>query len=260
MKRSGIELSVLGSRLRDLRKTICLSRAGLEQRHGISADSIKAWESGQVEIETKSLRNYLKVFEQYHVEISLDTLLQITESNPNDLTQPNLVKFSGNDFIKTAALSNNNSNKEIELIYNLLIQEMDNVLEGKDTPLRAFIDNMPLEIFLKDDNNYVLLANNKGARIMGGEPSDFINKNCYDLLPTMSKKCHEDDMKAITTNAGLTNIIDPYEMPNGGNQLICVNKIPIHYPERNKKMIFVFFSPVVDRLPVSKDGFTQISM
>ena len=49
------------------------------------------------------------------------------------------------------------------------------------------VDNLPLKIMMKDENNVVLLLNAPAAVALGGSVSDFEGKNVYNIFPYKAK-------------------------------------------------------------------------
>jgi transcriptional regulator with XRE-family HTH domain len=230
---------MVGRRLRNIRKSLFLSRRELEQKHGISANSIKAWEKGVSEIGIIRLMAYLKIFEQYSLKVSVDTLLQRGENYLDDLHPQNLIKLFNTNLINPGTLPSAQNNQDVELICNIFKRELTSLLDEKDTILKTLINNLPFKITLKDEHNNLLILNHRLATGLGGNVNDFEGKSCYDLLPGMAKKYHDDDLKVINTNTSLMNIIEPYEPPAGPPRLISTNKIPIICSKTNKKMVLV---------------------
>lgn len=159
MKKDIISLIVIGQRLRNIRKLISLSRREIEQKHGISANSLKAWEMGNTEIGTLRLMSYLKIFEQYNIKISIDILLQPTENYLDRIHKQSTANSSENNLNSQLALASSKSSKDIESICHLFTKEMTSIVQEKDILFRSLIDNMPFKICLKDENNSVLITN-----------------------------------------------------------------------------------------------------
>ena len=76
-----MKLDIIGQRLRRIRKLIGVSRGEIERKHNISANTIKAWEFGKAEIGVIRLVNYLNVFQDYGVFLSIDRFLDFRTNN-----------------------------------------------------------------------------------------------------------------------------------------------------------------------------------
>lgn len=226
---------MVGRRLRNLRKSLLLSRREFERKHNVSANSIKAWEKGISEIGAIRLISYLKIFEQYSIKISIADLLQTEENYLDNINTQNIVA----PFSRDITLPLSRTNQDVELICNIFKNDISALLQEKDTILKTLINNLPFKIVLKDEHNNILLLNNILANSLGGTCDDLANKSFYDLTPSMAKKYHEDDLKCINTNTRLINLIEPYKPPNSRSKLLCTNKIPIINQETNKKMVLV---------------------
>lgn len=68
-------LKLLGKRLKSLRKHANLTRADIEELYQISVQSLMRWENGISEVGAIKLYNYLKIFNNHGISVSLDAIL-----------------------------------------------------------------------------------------------------------------------------------------------------------------------------------------
>lgn len=227
---------IISKRLLELRKQIGLSRRKVQEKHNISANTIKAWESGTTEIGIARLLNYLEIFKQYGINMTIDRLL---DPENNHLNRPTVINI---DNAELSDFAYPRSQAEIKLISEAIAQTINFITEQKEKMLQSLFDYLPFKIVFKDEHNSILRLNNLAAADLGGNIRDFEGRNTYDLFPKTAKKYHEDDLKVMDSNKPLFNIIENYTPINCTSRIIIsTDKIPILDPRTNKKMILVIF-------------------
>jgi PAS domain S-box-containing protein len=228
-------IGIIGQRLRWLRKSVFLSRQEIERKHNISANTLKVWEAGKTEIGILRLVNYLNIFKDYGISPSVETLL---EGITNDYQEK--VTSHSNDSIYNLNLQNK---KDLQLISDSIISTIAAVLKEKDEVFRALVDNLPLKIVVKDENNVVLRLNAPAASALGGTISDFEGKNIYNLFPKIAKKYHEDDLEVLKTNKPMKTEEEFITLSSESSKRVFINRIPI-FNRKNKKMVLTIFENI----------------
>lgn len=239
-----MKLDVIGQRLRRVRKLIDVSRGEIERKYNISANTIKTWESGKAEIGVIRLVNYLKIFENYGVFLSMDRFLDFRTNNYlEEVMMPH-----GNNSIygstRMDGFQNLKNAKELQLISDTITSTIGFILERKEQMLQSLFDNLPFKIAFKDENNTILRLNNLAAQDLGGIVSDFEGKNVYNLFPQKAKKYHEVDLEVFKSSKPITIDEEITPINSVSSKMISVSRTPIFNGE-NKKMVFVTFRDIV---------------
>ena len=190
-----VKVDIVAKRLRWLRRSAGLSRQQIENKYRISANTIKVWEAGKTEIGIIRLVNYLEVFKEYGISPSVESLLDFMTDNYQVKVTPIRKDFIGNLSLQIE--------KDLQVASNAVMSTIASVLKEKDEIFRALVDNLPLKIVMKDENNVVLRLNAPAASALGGSISDFEGKNVYNLFPQMAKGYHENDLEVLKTNKPL---------------------------------------------------------
>ena len=227
-----VKIDIVGKRLRWLRKSAGMSRQQIEKKYKISANTIKVWESGKTEIGIIRLVNYLDVFKEHGISPSLESLLDFMTDNYQIKVTP----------IKKDPISNLSLQieKDLQVVSNAVMSTIASVLKEKDETFRALVDNLPLKIVVKDENNVVLRLNAPAASALGGSISDFEGKNVYNLFPQMAKEYHENDLEVLKTNKPLNTEEEFIPLYSEATKKVNVNRIPI-FNRENKKMVLANF-------------------
>ena len=237
-----MKLDVIGQRLRRVRKLIDVSRGEIERKYNISANTIKTWESGKAEIGVIRLVNYLKIFENYGVFLSMDRFLDFRTNNYlEEVMTLNNSLYGSN---RMDSFQNLKDAKELQLISDTITSTIGFILERKEQMLQSLFDNLPFKIAFKDENNTILRLNNLAAQDLGGIVSDFEGKSAYNLFPQRAKKCHEVDLEVLKSNTPITIDEEIIPINSVSSKMISVSRTPIFNGE-NKKMVFVTFRDIV---------------
>ena len=246
-----MKLDIIGQRLRSIRKLIGVSRGEIERKYNISANTIKTWESGKAEIGVIRLVNYLKIFENHGVFLSMDRFLDFRTNNYLEevMTPDNkLITPRENNFMydsnKIDGFQNLKNAKELQLISDTITSTVGVILERKEQMLQSLFDNLPFKIAFKDENNTILRLNNLAAQDLGGIVSDFEGKNVYNLFPQKAKKYHEVDLEVFKSSKPITIDEEITPINSVSSKMISVSRTPIFNGE-NKKMVFVTFRDIV---------------
>lgn len=209
-----------------------MTRQQVEEKHKISANTIKVWESGKNEIGIIRLVNYLEVFKEYGISPSVESLLDFkTDAYQIELTP--LTK----DPISNLSLQ---IKKDLQVVSNAVMNTIASVLKENEEVFRAVVDNLPLKIMMKDENNVVLRLNAPAATALGGSISDFEGKNVYNIFPYKAKIYHEHDLEVLNTNKTLDIEEEFIPLYTETKQQVNVKRIPI-FNKANKKMVLALF-------------------
>ncbi len=234
-------LDIIGQRLRRARKLIGVSRQEIEKKYNISANTIKVWETGKSEIGIIRLANYLGVFKEYGISISIDNILDSKANNYLDKVTTLHINDPTYNLKDQEAFRNLESAQELQLISDTITRTVGLVLEKKEEMLRALFNNLPLKILFKDENNTILRLNNRAAWRLGGVVSDFEGKNIYDLFPKIAKKCHEEDLETLRNNESIV-VFEEFVALDSTPVMISINKTPIY--GQNGKMVLTIFRSI----------------
>lgn len=207
----------IGERLYKLRKSFGLSRKEIENRFGISSNTLKIWESGKHEIGVMKLMNYLKIFRVYDANIDLTYFLEYVDKD----SEINPYQF---------AL------KKINSITDAINKTMKYALRDIEYMFYAVFNNINLNIAIKDDTHTILRINNSAASLLGGIPEDFQYKKCYDFFQNDSKHLViNDNLLCIKNNIIVENTL----YSEHAKRELKIKNIPVIDQQLNKNLIIV---------------------
>jgi PAS domain S-box-containing protein len=118
-------------------------------------------------------------------------------------------------------------------------RDTTNKLSKREKELGMIFNNVPANIWYKDDENVILRLNKTAATAMGGTIEDFEGKNTYDLFPDIAKKYHEDDLEVIHSGKPKLGIIEEFKPVRAAHGWVRTDKVPYTDPVTGKKMILV---------------------
>ena len=119
--------------------------------------------------------------------------------------------------------------------------------------LRLVLDNMPVRVFFKDDQNRILNLNREAAQTMGYESVDpLIGADTYELFPDMAAKYHEDDLKVIESGEPLRGIIEVYAPKDAPHRWITTDKVPLTLADGSRRLLAVA-TDITERIEREKD-------
>ncbi len=221
-----MKLKIVGYELQALRKKLKLSRRTIAKRHGFSVNTIKVWENGSTEPGFFKLANYLKIFSQYGVNITICNLLE----SAKQLEQKIIDKISTEQIAKNDKILEDLVNQSRELIHI-----------NKRCLLQELLENKPFRIFFKDECNKITNLNNKAAVRFGGTVSELENIDNYHIFPfNEAKAYHEDDLTVINTEKSLVKKEELTAINSKTTKTILTHKIPIILEEKRKIILGVF--------------------
>jgi signal transduction histidine kinase len=91
----------------------------------------------------------------------------------------------------------------------------------------TILDHLQAYVFLKDDKNHILYANNYAANEINKTKDELVGGACEDLWPTMAAKYYEDDLEVFTNQAPKLGIMERYLGVDHRGRWAITDKIPI---------------------------------
>ena len=204
---------------------------------------------GKAEIGVIRLVNYLNVFQDYGVFLSIDRFLDFRTNNYLEevMAPDTIMTSSANNSIYDSSRMDSfqklKNEKDLQLISDTITSTVGLILERKEEMLQSLFDNLPFKIVFKDENNAILRLNNLAAQSLGGIVSDFEGKSVYNLFPQRAKKYHEDDLEVLKSSKPITIDEEITPINSVSSKMISVSRTPIFNGE-NKKMVFVTFRDI----------------
>ncbi|WP_430909435.1 PAS domain-containing sensor histidine kinase [Maribacter sp. 2-571] len=95
--------------------------------------------------------------------------------------------------------------------------------------LRTLIDNLPLNVFIKDVDSKKILVNRSEADFLGFDhPNDLIGKNDFDIYPRhIAESSYEEDQKVISSLRPILGKETICERKDGSITTFLTSKIPL---------------------------------
>jgi len=181
-----------GERLKYIReKLLKLSRADIHKKHGLSPDTLAAWENGKIQISEKGIDRCIKIYSTENLIVAKEWLLTGEGLGPN-------FSFDLNRYFRT--LSTEKPDEKIDDSI-LLAKEIDFFRSLSPNSVTGLVPNEDmLPLYARGD--YV------GGRFRYGE----------DIQSCIAKDC------IVKTKDGSTYIRRVAKNPNGsGYNLVCLN-------------------------------------
>lgn len=110
-----------------------------------------------------------------------------------------------------------------------ILTEKSEELENERNILRAFIDNMPDRIYIKDTNGRFITGNDELIKIMkAGRVENIVGKTDYDFYPeNMAEAFFNDDMEVIKSGKPIINKEESGWSEDGKNIVVSTTKVPV---------------------------------
>ncbi len=110
-----------------------------------------------------------------------------------------------------------------------ILTEKSEELEKERNILRAFIDNMPDRIYIKDRNGRFITGNEELIKVMrAGSVENIVGKTDYDFYPeNMAEAYFNDDMEVIKSGKPIINKEESGWTEDGKNVIVSTTKVPI---------------------------------
>jgi len=109
----------------------------------------------------------------------------------------------------------------------------------QNVELDMILNNIPVRIWFKDDENRIIRLNKAAADSMGLTVEECTGANTYDLFPLIAEKYHRDDLAVITSGVPLLNHIEEFIPSEGERGWVSTNKIPYYDPQKRRNYLFV---------------------
>ena len=110
-----------------------------------------------------------------------------------------------------------------------ILSEKSEELEKERNILRAFIDNMPDRIYIKDKNGRFITGNEELIKVMkAGKVENIIGKTDYDFYPeNMAEAFFNDDMEVIKSEKPIINKEESGWSEDGKDITVSTTKVPV---------------------------------
>lgn len=118
-----------------------------------------------------------------------------------------------------------------------LVEERTQNLDKERILLRTLIDSVPDEIYIKDNDCRLILANKNVIKSFGmKEIKEILGKSDFDILPhKIAKKNYTDEINILSTGESLINKEEMVIYSNGKKSWKSVTKVPLR--DNNDKII-----------------------
>ncbi|MFH1523519.1 MAG: GAF domain-containing protein [Chloroflexota bacterium] len=95
--------------------------------------------------------------------------------------------------------------------------------------LRTLIDNLPDQIYFKDTEGRMLIANLAQARLLGAKsPEELVGKTDFDYFPEdLASKYYNDERKLMLSGESIIGMDEPTVDTLGNKKWVSTNKIPL---------------------------------
>ncbi|MEO0437195.1 MAG: PAS domain S-box protein [Pseudomonadota bacterium] len=113
--------------------------------------------------------------------------------------------------------------------------------------LELILDNVPVKIFLKDDQNNIIRLNKAAADSIGMSVDEATGASVYELLPAVAKQYHEDDLAVIQSGEPRLGMIDRYQPLGSGQGWARTDMVPYIDKDTGEKFVFSSVHDISDQ-------------
>ncbi len=108
-------------------------------------------------------------------------------------------------------------------------KKAEELLAEEHNLLRTLIDNMPDNIYVKDEESRFIVANIAVAHLMGaGTPESLLGKTDFDFYPRdLAEKYYADGQRVMQTERPLVGQEEPAIDPEGNRKWFSTTKVPL---------------------------------
>ena len=111
------------------------------------------------------------------------------------------------------------------------LKKIERQLRDSEERFRAFFENSPTAIYLKDKKQRFVLVNNQFATLLGVDSKDVIGKTSFDLFPKdIAEKFSSQDEKVLASGTALQEEMET-AYKDGNSATILTTKFPIIGPD-----------------------------
>lgn len=123
------------------------------------------------------------------------------------------------------------------------------VIKNERKLLRTLIDNLPVTIYVKDQETRKIVANALDLEVMGIlDESDVIGKTDLELFDSeIGQRGYEDDLKVIQTGQAVINREEVFLDKNGFQRWLLTSKIPLFDHQGKPKGLVGIGRDITDR-------------
>ncbi len=119
-------------------------------------------------------------------------------------------------------------------------------LGRRSAELSLIFDNVPVQLWFKDDQNRILRINKAAADFLGISTREAAGAEAADLFPETAEKFHQDDLAVIRSGKGRFGVIEEYAQASGVRGWARIDKVPYKDPQTGKDYVFVASTDVTD--------------
>ncbi len=108
--------------------------------------------------------------------------------------------------------------------------QADEAIRNERQLLRTLIDNLPVTIYVKDNEGRKIVANKADLEIVGKETeAEVLGKTDLETFDSeIGQRGYDDDMKVIHTGVAVINREEAFQDKNGTKRWLLTSKIPLH--------------------------------
>ena len=127
---------------------------------------------------------------------------------------------------------------ELERERQLRIKAEERLAEEKKLFL-SLLDVMPAFVFIKDDKNNIVYANQKAAESRGLSRQELEGRSCFEVYPDDAAHYFEDDLKVIKSGKPMEGIIEQVLTESGEKRWVSTSKFPWINPRDKANWVLV---------------------
>lgn len=112
-------------------------------------------------------------------------------------------------------------------------------LQAREDELQLIFDNVPVRLWLKDDQNRILRLNAPAAASMGIDRAQAEGANTSDLFPEMELKYYEDYLRVVESGQPERGIVEIYTLRDTPRAIVRTDKIPFTDAASGRRQVLV---------------------
>jgi rsbT co-antagonist protein RsbR len=114
--------------------------------------------------------------------------------------------------------------------------------------IEQILDSLPINIFVKDQNNRFLMVNDLVCKRAQRDRSEVIGKTDFDIFPEpVARRLREDDDHVRTQGGGLVTREEHLLFPDGQDRYFFAGKLAARFDETDEVILIGFSIEITDR-------------
>ena len=118
---------------------------------------------------------------------------------------------------------------------------------------KLIFDNVPVRLWLKDEQNRIRRLNQQAADFMGLSASNAEGGDIYEMCPEAASKIHDNDLSVLDRGEAEQGVIEEFVSPLGVRSWASIDKAPYVDKKTGERFIFVASTDITKLVEARED-------